>query len=46
MNTAVMKVECWFESLIARLHKPARPKVVVAKPATEEKPRVRIAGLR
>ncbi|HEY1991561.1 MAG TPA: hypothetical protein VGH71_03800 [Gammaproteobacteria bacterium] len=43
MNTAVLHSN-WFSALAARLRKPARPKA--AKPADEEKPRVRIAGLR
>ena len=45
MNTAVMNLECWLSTFAAWLRKPAqaRPK---AKPAAEEKARVRIAGLR
>lgn len=46
MSTAVLNIQCWFESLVMWLRKPARPKAIAAKPATEEKPRVRIAGLR
>ena len=47
MNTAVMNVQCLFESFFAWLRQPARAKAVTAtKPSTKEKPRVRIAGLR
>jgi hypothetical protein len=42
MNTAVMNVQCWFESFVAWLRQPAQPKTA-AKTAKE---RVRIAGLR
>jgi hypothetical protein len=44
MNTAVFNTP-WF-TLIIWLRKPVRPKAAAAaKPASEEKPRVRIAGL-
>lgn len=47
MNTAVLNVQCWFETFVAWLRQPAKPKVA-AKSATTDKPkeRVRIAGLR
>jgi hypothetical protein len=45
MNATVMNVQCWFESLVAWLRQPAKPKAA-AKAVSEEKPRVRIAGLR
>lgn len=47
MNVAVMNVQCWFESLGGRLASLfAWLRRTTAKPAKEEKPRVRIAGLR
>ncbi|HSN18098.1 MAG TPA: hypothetical protein VLV87_07795 [Gammaproteobacteria bacterium] len=45
MNTAVMKLH-WFAAVSTWLRGAAQPKARDAKPATEEKPRVRIAGLR
>lgn len=44
MNTAVLNIN-WFSALAAWLRKPAHSKAA-AKSASEEKPRVRIAGLR
>ena len=47
MNTAVMNVQCWLETLGYRLSVLfASLRSTTAKPAKEEKPRVRIAGLR
>ncbi|HEY3858505.1 MAG TPA: hypothetical protein VGM47_02705 [Gammaproteobacteria bacterium] len=48
MNTAVLNINCWLESFAAWLRKPVRSKAVATttKSMKEEKPRVRIAGLR
>ena len=45
MNTAVMKLH-WFAALSTWLRGRATSKAKDAKSASEEKPRVRIAGLR
>ena len=44
MNTAVLNMN-WFSALAARLRKPAKPQHA-ANAVSEEKQRVRIAGLR
>lgn len=45
MNTTVLNNH-WFAALTTWLRKPAHTKAPAVKPANEQKPRVRIAGLR